>query len=138
MSVESHKQLARRGSSDLVKEDDEFELLLRPEGRARGSGGKSSAKTRFVFHSSMFAIGLAGTAGCLWAMLYTSHSEEVAINMGLHRVANSLDNILSLLAYPVLMFTVILTLYAGQQLYRLYKEVTTIDSPRLRRKRQSL
>lgn len=132
--VEPHKQLARTSGRLPDKLDDEFELLLARKPRNRHAGG-SSARSRFVFYGSLFGIGLVFSIGCLWAMLYTSESEEVAQNLGLHRVANSLENILSLLAYPVLMFSVILTLYAGQQLYRVYKDVTRLDSSRLRRLR---
>lgn len=108
-----------------------MELLL-PRGRITTQ--RSHVKSRVIFHIMLFTIGLLSSIGCLWAMLYTSDSEQMAMNLGLHRVANSLDNILSLLAYPVLMFMVILTLYAGQQLYRLHKEAS---DPRAFRRRRS-
>lgn len=130
--VEPNKQLARTKQSHIDKREDEFELLLTRKPASRKPVG-SSARARFVYNTSLLVIGLVFTISCLWAMLYTSDSEEVVKNLGMHRVANSLENILSLLAYPVLMFSVILTLYAAQQLYRLYKEVTTVTSARLRR-----
>lgn len=133
--IDSNKRTARfTRNSALRNNDEEFELLLthkKSDHKVKGS----SAKTRLLFHTSMLLIGLTGSISCLWSMFYTSESEEVAISLGLHRVANSLENILSLLAYPVLMFMVILTLYAGQQLYRLYKDVTTLKSNRLCRHR---
>ena len=60
-------------------------------------------------------------------MLYTSHSEAVAERLGMARVANSLENILDLLALPVLLFSVVLTLYALQRLYRLYRQISYPD-----------
>ena len=114
------------------KTDQDFELLVQ---RKRGNVMKrrSSGKSRLVLHASLFLTGLLSSIGCLWAMLYTSDSEEVVANLGLHRVANSLENILSLLAYAVLMFTVILPLYAVQQLYCLYKEAADPEAFRRHR-----
>ncbi|WP_157735702.1 hypothetical protein [Granulosicoccus antarcticus] len=117
-----------------AKTEQDFELLVQRD-RGKVTNRRSSGKSRLVLHTSLFLIGLLSSIGCLWAMLYTSDSEEVAVNLGLHRVANSLENILSLLAYPVLMFTVILTLYALQQLYGLYKEAA---DPQAFRKHRSL
>lgn len=121
VGVKMTKALKVIDSNLPAKTDQDFELLV-PRDRGKVTKHRSSGKSRLVLHASLFLIGLMSSIGCLWAMLYTSDSEEVAANLGLHRVANSLENILSLLAYPVLMFTVILTLYAVQQLYRLYKE----------------
>lgn len=130
--VKPNRQLVRKANSSALEPDEEFGMLLAQKpGKREGKG--STARSRLVLHGSLFTIGLISSIGCLWAMLYTSRSEEVALNLGLHRVANSLENILSLLAYPVLMFTVILTLYAAQQLYRLYKEVSQVTSPHRRR-----
>ncbi|MGQ7847885.1 hypothetical protein ACUNV4_25550 [Granulosicoccus sp. 3-233] len=131
--MDPRKQLARTNDKPVSRQAEEFEPLLSRRSGERSVKG-SSARSRFVFHTSLFIIGLIGTSGCLWAMLYTSHGEEVAQNLGLHRVANSLENILSLLAYPVLMFSVILTLYAAQQLYRLYREATRPSTSRRQRR----
>jgi len=133
--VRKDRQLARLSNRLAVQTDDELEPLLSRRSEERPTQG-SSARSRLVFHGSLFAIGLVGSIACLWAMLYTSRGEEVAKNLGLQRVANSLENILSLLAYPVLMFSVILALYAAQQLYRLYKEVNHLPSSRRSARRE--
>ncbi len=127
--VRKDRQLARLTDRPVTQADEEIEPLLSRSSAGRSTTG-STARSRLVFHGSLLGIGLTGSIACLWAMLYTSRGEEVAKNLGLHRVANSLENILSLLAYPVLMFSVILSLYAGQQLYRLYREVNQVDSSR--------
>ncbi len=114
-------------------DDPESELLI-PRARGNAPSKRSLVKSRVKVHIILFTIGLLSSIGCLWMMLYPSDSQQVAKNLGLHRVANSLDNILSLLAYPVLMFMVILTLCAGQQLYRLYKEA---NDPKTFRRRRS-
>lgn len=130
--VKPNRQLVRKADSPAPEQEEEFGMLLAQKPAKRQAKG-SSTRSRLILHGSLFTIGLISSIGCLWAMLYTSRSEEVAQNLGLHRVANSLENVLSLLAYPVLMFTVILTLYAAQQLYLLYKEVSQVTSPRRRR-----
>ena len=130
--VKPNRQLVRKADSSALEQEEEFGMLLSHKPGKRQITG-SSTRSRLVLHGSLFTIGLISAISCLAAMLYTSHGEEVAQNLGLHRVANSLENILSLLAYPVLMFTVILTLYAAQQLYRLYKEVSQVTSSRRRR-----
>ncbi len=61
-------------------------------------------------------------------MIYISHSEEIATNLVLNRVANSLENIPSLLAYPALLLTVILTADAIQQPYRAYRRANYLDN----------
>ena len=127
--VKPNRQLVRKADSPVSEQEEEFGMLLSQKPGKRRTKG-SSTRSRLVLHGSLFSIGLIGSIGCLGAMLYTSRSEEVAQNLGLHRVANSLENVLSLLAYPVLMFTVILTLYAAQQLYRLYREVSQVTSSR--------
>jgi len=53
--------------------------------------------------------------------------------LGLHTMANSLENVLEILAYPVILFMVILTIYAGQQLYFQYRQVN--DPQRYRKNR---
>lgn len=130
--VESNKQLARTRKRSPAAQGDDLEPILSRKSRVQAAKG-SSARSRFIFFGCLFVGGLISSIACLWAMLYTSRSEEVAESLGLHRVANSMDNILSLLAYPALMFLVVLTAYAAQQLYRLYKEVTRLTSSRLRR-----
>ena len=96
---------------------DDFELLV-SHNRKR----HTPSSARLKWYLALLVAGIVGSAGCLWAMFYTSRSEAVAHKLGLTRVANSLENILDLLALPVLMFTVILTIYASQRLYRIYKE----------------
>ena len=99
-------------------ERDKMELLV-PRSKSRIPRG-SSFGSRVKLHLVLFVIGIVGTACCLWAMLDTHNSKTKMQELGLHKVANSLDSILALLAYPVLMFTAILAVYAGQQLFRLY------------------
>lgn len=98
---------------------EDMELLV-PSNRSRTTRG-SSFGSRVKLHLVLLAIGIVGTGSCLWAMLDTHDSKAKMQELGLHKVANSLDNILALLAYPVLMFTAILTVYAGQQLVRFYR-----------------
>lgn len=105
-----------------VARREEMELLIshRP---AQKSAAGSSVGARAKFYCIVFFLGFLGSSLCLWAMLDTDDSKEKFQEIGLHKVANSLENILSVLAYPVLMFTVILCIYALQQLYKIYREV---------------
>lgn len=115
-----------RSSKSLKNLDtNEMEFLVSHDTEGRSS---VSISTQVRMHIVLLLVGLIGTVACLWAMIYTSHSEEVVTNLGLGRVANSLDDILSLLAYPVLLFTVILTAYSTQQLYLAYRRANYLDS----------
>lgn len=97
---------------------DNLELLVSHNSQVRRQSGLSG---RVKWYGALLLFGLIGSAGCLWAMFYTSHSEEMAHNLGMTRVANSLENVLDLLAFPVLMFTVILSVYSTQRLYQIYR-----------------
>lgn len=115
------KRLAGRRNS---LEHDEMEFLVSHDTDKRTTSGIS---THVWVHCLLLVVGLVGSICCIWAMVYTSQSEEVVYNLGLQKVANSLENILSLLAYPVLLFTVILTVYAVQQLYLAYRRANFLD-----------
>lgn len=95
-----------------------MELLVPREQRAKRVKRFSG---RVRWYAGLLIVGVFGSIGCLLAMFYTSHSENVAYKLGLTRVANSLENVLELLAWPVLMFMVILSIYALQRLHQLYK-----------------
>ncbi len=110
---------------------EEMELLVSHDQNRRPKG--SSLGARVKLHVVLLVLGILGSAGCLWAMLDTHDSKEKMQNLGLHKVANSLENILALLAYPVLMFTVILSVYAAQQLIRAYRMANDPDTYRRNR-----
>lgn len=114
--------------NEPLAERDEMELLV-PRGKSRTPRG-SSFGSRVKLHLVLFVFGFIGTISCLWAMLDTHNSKAKIQELGLHKVANSLENILSLLAYPVLMFTAILAVYAGQQLFRLYRIANSSETYR--------
>lgn len=126
------RKASRQGvaSQSVASEQEEMELLLSSSTRTQIS---TATSTSVKFHIALLIVGIVGALGCLWTMLYTAHSEEVAYNLGLERVANSLENVLQLLAYPVLMFLIVLSAYAAQQLYRAYREANDPDSYRHRR-----
>ncbi len=119
-SVSSTKRSGKR-----FAENDDMELLLTGK---QSQSKMHSASSAVILHIVLLIIGIVGSLTCLWTMLNTSRSEEVAQNLGLVRVANSLENILSLLAYPVLMFLIVLSAYAAQQLYRAYKVANDPDT----------
>ena len=114
--------------------DDDLELLVVRNKQMRHRAGAGGLGGRVKWYGALLLVGLVGSASCLWAMFYTSHSEEVAHKLGMTRVANSLENILDLLAFPVLMFTVILSVYSVERLYRLYQ---LANDPAGRRRRKA-
>ena len=120
-----------------ARQEEHVELLV-SHSRPAGSRAHTGMRARVQLHVILFIGGLSGSGMCLWAMLNTDRSEEVVQNLGFHRVANSMENILALLAYPFLMFTFVLTLYAAQQLYRLYREANNSDTYRRSRPRRGV
>lgn len=126
---ESHLRLKRK--ERVTSDVDNLELLISHSSQGRSHSGLSG---RVKWYGALLIFGLAGSAACLWAMFYTSDSEQMAHNLGMTRVANSLENILELLAFPVLMFTVILSVYAVQRLYKIY---LLANDPSLGKRRNS-
>jgi len=111
---------------------EEMELLVSHDGARKPRASNFSAQIKL--HIVLLLLGTLGTIGCLWAMLDTHNSKLKMQELGLHKVANSLDNILQLLAYPVLMFSVILTAYAAQQLFRAYRTANDPETYRQQRR----
>ncbi len=116
---------SRKSPKKLNTNDTGF--LASQDARTR-SANKLSVFVRL--HIFLLVIGLLGSAACLWAMVYTAHSEQLVSNLGMQRVANSLENILSVLALPVLLFTIVLSAYAIQQLYIAYRRANYLDNDR--------
>lgn len=108
---------------------DDFELLVSHRERQKDQRGLGA---RAKWYAVFLVIGISGCIGCLWAMIYTSHSEEVAHRLGMTKVANSLDTLLEVLALPALLFFGVLSAYASQRLYQLYK---LANNPVIRRRR---
>ncbi len=112
-------------------ETDSLELLVSKS--AVASSRLPNIAPRVKFYLGLFFAGLVGTFVSLWAKLNTQSSVESMDGLGLHTMANSLENVLEILAYPVILFMVILTIYAGQQLYFQYRQVN--DPQRYRKNR---
>lgn len=100
----------------------DMELLVSNGRRSNKNNTFGKISGRVKWYLFLLFIGLVGVALCLWAVLFTAHSEDVIHGLGMTRVANSLENILDLLALPALMFAVILCAYASQRLYSLYRK----------------
>ena len=120
-----------------ARQEEQMELLV-SHSRPAGSRPHTDMRARVQLHLILFIVGLFGSGMCLWAMLNTDRSEEVVQTLGFHRVANRMENSLELLAYPFLMLTVVLTLYAAQQLYRLYREANDPETYRRSRTRRGV
>ena len=103
----------------------DLELLVSRDARKQQS---PSLSTRARFHLILLLLGLIGFCSCLWVMLNTSSGEELARRLGMDTVAVVLENALSLLAYPFLMFCAILSAYAVQQLYLEYRKANHLGS----------
>jgi TRAP-type C4-dicarboxylate transport system permease small subunit len=71
----------------------------------------------------LLLFGILGLVGCAFTMINTGGSAEKIQEMGFNRVANSLENVLSIMAIPVLLFMILLVAYACQQIYKEYRSV---------------
>lgn len=80
------------------------------------------------------AIGLFGSLVAGWSMRDTSASAEAAGRLGLRRVQSNMDDILGILAVPVLLFFAILAIWSVVDLIRLYRIAN--DPERFRGKRR--
>ena len=91
-------------------ESDSLELLVSKNAATASSLPKLAP--RMKFHLGLFFAGLVGTLVSLWARFNTRSSVESMDDLGLHTMANSLENVLELLAYPFILFMVLITIYA--------------------------
>lgn len=79
--------------------------------------------SRMKMLMALLGAGILGVIACVFAMLNTSESADTMQQIGLSRAANSLENILSLLAYPILLFMILFVAYASVQVYKEYRTV---------------
>lgn len=79
--------------------------------------------SRMKLFAALFVAGILGVIGCAFAMLNTSQSADKMQELGLNRAANSLENVLSVLAYPVLLFMILFVVYASMQIYKEYRSI---------------
>ena len=80
------------------------------------------------------AVGTVGTLGVGWSMRDSSASAEAAGRLGMRRVQSNMDDILGILALPMLLFFVILAVWSIVDLFRLYRVAN--DPERFRGKRR--
>ena len=78
--------------------------------------------------------GVVGAAAVGFSMRDSAASAEAAGRLGLRRVQSNMDDILGILALPVLLFFVILALWSAVDLVRLYRAAN--DPERFRRGRR--
>ena len=67
------------------------------------------------------AAGLIGAAAVAWSMHDTRASAEAAGRLGMARVQSNMEDILGILAIPVLLFFVILAAWSALDLLRLHR-----------------
>lgn len=129
----SARKSSRNQSATKTDRLNEIERLVSQEEK---TGTDIGVSTRVKLYIALFVFALLGTLACLWTMLNTTRAETLANNLELRRVANSLDNILSVLALPALMFTVILMVYSVQRLYQLYRRANYLEGSAKRTRRR--
>jgi hypothetical protein len=100
---------------------DEIELLVSKEVEA--TSGIPCLSRRMKAYMWLLLFGVLGVAACAFAMLNTGVSAEKIQEIGLDRVANSLENVLSIMAYPVLLFLILFVAFVCQQIYKEYRSV---------------
>lgn len=123
----------RNPSSVKTDRLSEIERLVSQDEKTRTS---TSVGVKVKAYIALFLFSLVATIACIWTMVDTTSAKRIANDLELERVANSLENILSVLAYPALMFTVFLMIYACQQLYKLYRQANYLDGATHRRQRR--
>lgn len=91
--------------------------------------------SRLKLFVALLIAGILGAVGYVFAMLNTGQSADKMQEMGLNRAANSLENILSLMAYPVLLLMILFVAYASMQIYKEYRTVYNPENYGRSRKR---
>ncbi|MFK7997468.1 MAG: hypothetical protein AB8B87_25305 [Granulosicoccus sp.] len=102
-------------------ESEEFELLFSYSDKKRRRA-KANASVRWYL--AVLVAGVIGCVACLWAMFLASQGDDSASNTEGHRISNLADNVLNIVVLSVLMFSSIVSAYALQRLYHLYKSAS--------------
>lgn len=102
------------------RDADKMELLVSKKIEATSGILRLSQRLKMCL---LLLFGILGLVGCAFTMINTGGSAEKIQEMGLSRVANSLENVLSIMAIPVLLFMILLVAYACQQIYKEYRSV---------------
>jgi len=92
-----------------------------------------SAQTRLYL--ILLAIGLVGAASTGFSMVSSATGGRIAQSLGMNRVASHFDNIIAILAWPVLLFFLILSAYAASELVKVYRAVNDPTNYGRRRRR---
>ena len=102
--------------------------------RVAGAGARrDGARARALAYSALLVVGLVGTALAGWSMIEEEdRGARVSARLGLERVASHWDELRALLALPGLLFGVVLSLWAGSELHRLWRAASA--SSRVRRR----
>jgi hypothetical protein len=103
--------------SDAVQ----MELMVSKEVESSNLIFRLSSRMKLLV--ALLVAGILGVIGCAFAMLNTGQSADKMQEMGLNRAANSLENVLSLMAYPVFLFMILFVAYASVQIYKEYRLV---------------
>ena len=108
----------RRAPRGVLPVDDRRVGATSLRGAGRRPGGPGP---RALVYGALLIAGLVGVALTGWSMLEANRSARVPARLGLERVAHHWHDLLALLALPVLMFCAVLSLWAGYELYRLWR-----------------
>ena len=106
-------------------EQQKMELLV-----SKNVGAKSDLPPmplRMKISLGMLIFGILGAGSCLFAVFNTEDSASKIEELGMQRVANSLDNVLATLAFPILLFFLILIMFACQRIFLDYKAANDPD-----------
>jgi len=119
-------------SNSIDSDNEKIELLVSKA--APSADGIPQMGSSIKFHLALLVFGVLGLTACLYAFFFTGSSAEAMGHLGMVRVANSLDNVLSVLAYPVMVLFGLLCAYAVQRLYSHYRRVNNPETYGRKRK----
>lgn len=100
---------------------EKMELLVSKQVDA--TSGIPSLTSRMKLLFVCLIIGSIALTASMFAVFRTGDSKEKIQEIGLDRVANSLENVLSIMAIPVVLFLILFLAFICQQIYREYRAV---------------
>lgn len=92
------------------------------------AAGRTSSGSRTRLNLVLLVAGLSGSLLTAFSMTSSSAGGRMAQSLGMNRLASNFDKVLAILAWPILLFCLILCAYSFTELIKIYRAVNNPDS----------
>ena len=90
--------------------------------------GRASFSSRARLNLILLLAGLTGSLLTAFSMTSSSAGGRMAESLGMNRLASNFDKVLAILAWPILLFCLILCAYSFTELIKIYRAINDPES----------